>query len=152
MESKFPRQQETRPFGKQFSRQEETRTYKKQFSWQQETRPHVSGFSLGCCDHNTLCVIVILQPYLCCFQFICRQVQLLWFSKKCQIIINFIYLINLVHIQVITFYLCCNVGKYTISKFRLCLYKSVCGTRSIFWIELVFKNWKPKVSEWKLEN
>jgi hypothetical protein len=63
MESKFTRQQETRPFGKQFSRQEETRPFEKLFSWQQETSPYVSGCSLGCCDHNTLCVIVKLQPY-----------------------------------------------------------------------------------------
>jgi hypothetical protein len=63
MESKLTQQQETRPFRKEFSRQEETKPFEKQFSWQQETRPYVSGCSLGCCDHNTLCVIVTLQPH-----------------------------------------------------------------------------------------
>jgi hypothetical protein len=31
----------------------------KKLSLQQEIRPYVSGFPLGCCDHNILCVTVI---------------------------------------------------------------------------------------------
>jgi hypothetical protein len=35
----------------------------KQLSLEQETRPYVSGFTLGCCNHSTLCVTVITAPY-----------------------------------------------------------------------------------------